>query len=96
MNDIKLDLGKVRSGPTIADLEKQSSNLKEFDKSIEICCSHSSVGGIKLITQSIISIAVLAFSFVMIAESDPEADNSIYWSILSSVLSFHLGASQKK
>jgi hypothetical protein len=55
----------------------------------QICCSHSSKQFIKYITTVIISIIILMFSIVMISEN-PDNDNSIYFSLLSSIMSLYI------
>jgi hypothetical protein len=55
----------------------------------QICCSHSSKQFIKYITTVIISLIILMFSIVMISEN-PNNDNSIYFSLLSSIMSLYI------
>ena len=59
------------------------------DEEWKICCSNSSKSFIKYIITVIMSIIVLAFSIFMIA-SNPENDNSIYFSLLSSILVLYI------
>jgi len=54
-----------------------------------ICCSKSSVGFIKFATQFIISMTVMIFSMIMIS-MDPEKDNSIYFSLISGILTLYI------
>jgi hypothetical protein len=55
------------------------------------CCSHSSKSFIKYITTVLMSIIVLLFCIYMIA-SNPDNDNSIYFSLLSSILTLYIPA----
>jgi len=55
----------------------------------QLCCSHSSKAFIKYIVMVIMSIIVLLFSIVMILQH-PENDNSIYFSLISSILSLYV------
>jgi len=59
------------------------------DKEWDTCCSHSSKEFIKYIVTVGISIIVLIFCLFMIA-SKPEEDNSIYFSLLSSIISLYV------
>jgi hypothetical protein len=69
----------------------------EEDKHVDIgtskewntCCSHSSVNFIKYITTVSMSVIVLIFCIVMIY-SNPQNDNSIYFSLLSSIISIYI------
>jgi len=55
----------------------------------DTCCSHSSKEFIKYITTVSLSVIVLIFCIVMIY-SNPEDDNSIYFSLLSSIISIYI------
>jgi len=61
------------------------------NKEWRLCCSHSSKSFIKYIVMVIISIIVLLFSIFMIIDN-PEKDNSIYFSLISSILSLYVPA----
>jgi len=63
----------------------------EDDVQWQICCSHSSKSFIKYVVTVIMSIIVLVFSIYMIA-TNPENDNSIYFSLLSSILTLYIPA----
>lgn len=70
------------------DLEHPQEQKKiEHEDHVEwqICCSKSSKSFIKYMVTVVMSIIVLCFSIFMIA-SNPENDNSIYFSLLSSTL----------
>ena len=53
------------------------------------CCSHSSKAFIKYLTTCSISLIVLIFSMTMII-NDPDRDNSIYFSLISSIISLYI------
>ena len=55
----------------------------------DTCCSHSSKDFIKYITTVSMSVIVLIFCIVMIY-SNPENDNSIYFALLSSIISIYI------
>lgn len=63
------------------------------DESIhwDTCCSKSSKGFVKFVVQLCICAFVLVFSAVMII-LNPEDDNSIYFSLLSSILTLYIPA----
>lgn len=61
----------------------------DINQEYSICCSKSSVGFIKFSSQFIISLTVLFFSMVMIIKS-PDKDNSIFFSLISGILSLFL------
>lgn len=65
----------------------------EDDDHIEwsVCCSKSSKSFIKYITTVLMSITILLFCIFMIA-SNPKQDNSIYFSLLSSILTLYIPA----
>ena len=53
------------------------------------CCSHSSKSFIKYIITVMFCLIVLLFSIYMIIDN-PERDNSIYFSLISSILSLYI------
>lgn len=57
----------------------------------DICCSKSSKAFIKYVVTVIMSVIILSFSIYMIA-SNPERDNSIYFSLVSSILTLYIPA----
>ena len=63
----------------------------EDEKEWRLCCSHSSKAFIKYIVMVVISVIVLLFSIFMIV-NNPEKDNSIYFSLISSILSLYVPA----
>jgi hypothetical protein len=74
--------------------EDNKVNIKhEDDEHVEwqICCSKSSKAFIKYMVTVAISIIVLIFSIVMIY-TNPDNDNSIYFSLLSSTLVLYVPA----
>jgi len=66
-------------------------DVHEDDVQWRICCSHSSKSFIKYVVTVIMSIIVLVFSIYMIA-TNPENDNSIYFSLMSSILTLYIPA----
>ena len=64
-------------------------DVHEDDVQWQICCSHSSKSFIKYVVTVIMSIIVLVFSIYMIA-SNPENDNSIYFSLMSSIIGMYM------
>ena len=64
-------------------------NVHEDDVQWRICCSHSSKSFIKYVVTVIMSIIVLVFSIYMIA-TNPENDNSIYFSLMSSIIGMYM------
>lgn len=65
--------------------EEETEDVRSWDT----CCSHSSKEFIKYITTVSLSVIVLIFCIVMIY-SNPEDDNSIYFSLLSSIISIYI------
>ena len=63
--------------------------VTEAETPVTICCSHSSIYGLKYLSRISLSILVLGFSFINIL-MNPGADNSISYSLISSILSFWL------
>ena len=57
----------------------------------DTCCSKSSKGFVKFVVQLCICAFVLVFSAVMII-LNPDDDNSIYFSLLSSILTLYIPA----
>ncbi len=57
----------------------------------DTCCSKSSKGFVKFVVQLCICAFVLVFSATMII-LNPEDDNSIYFSLLSSILTLYIPA----
>lgn len=53
------------------------------------CCSHSSKSFIKYIITVIMSVIILIFSIIMIIKN-PEANNNIYFSLISSILGLYV------
>lgn len=69
--------------------DKHIDNDIDTSKVWNTCCSHSSVNFIKYITTVSMSVIVLIFCIVMIY-SNPQNDNSIYFSLLSSIISIYI------
>ena len=61
----------------------------EKSESWKICCSNSSSQFIKFAITAIVCLTVMIFSMLMIS-SNPEKDNSIYFSLISSILSLYI------
>lgn len=53
------------------------------------CCSNSSIAFIKYVVTVSISLVVLVFSLIMIS-LNPDVDNSIYFSLISSIVSVYI------
>ena len=62
---------------------------KEKNDSWKICCSNSSSQFIKFTITAIDCFSIMIFSMYMIS-SNPEKDNSIYFSLISSILSLYI------
>ena len=71
------------------DEDKHIDNDIDTSKEWSTCCSNSSVNFIKYITTVSMSVIVLIFCIVMIY-SNPQNDNSIYFSLLSSIISIYI------
>jgi len=71
----------------IKDIENQ--NQIEEGREWKICCSHSSEAFIKYIITVLFSLIVVLFSIYMIV-NEPERDNSIYFSLISSILTLYI------
>lgn len=69
--------------------ETHTIDLAEAETQVEVCCSHTSIYGLKYISRIALSIMMMTFAFVQIARF-PSSDNSIYFSILSSILGYYL------
>ena len=54
-----------------------------------VCCSKSSKSFIKYVTTVMMSVIVLIFCIVMIF-TNPDNDNSIYFSLMSSILTLYI------
>lgn len=65
------------------------NNIDDDNKEWRLCCSNSSKAFIKYIIMVVITIIVLLFSIFMIIK-EPERDNSIYFSLISSILSLYV------
>lgn len=74
--------------------ESKTIEIEEVNTRVDICCSHSSLYGLKYISRIILSILVLSFSFIQIARF-PQEDNSIYFSLVSSILGYYLSIIDK-
>ena len=72
----------------IEENEHSESDI-ETTKEWNTCCSHSSINFIKYITTVSMSVIVLIFCIVMIY-TNPDNDNSIYFSLLSSIISIYI------
>lgn len=70
-------------------IEVKNEDKDETEKEYKICCSNSSVGFIKFSTQFLISLSVLFFCMSMII-LHPEKDNSIYFSLISGIVSLYI------
>ncbi len=62
---------------------------KEKNESWNICCSKSSSQFIKFTITALVCFSVMIFSMFMIS-NNPEKDNSIYFSLISSILSLYI------
>lgn len=74
--------------------ESKTIEIEEVNTRVDICCSHSSLYGLKYISRIVLSILVLSFSFIQIARF-PQEDNSIYFSLVSSILGYYLSIIDK-
>ena len=61
----------------------------EKNESWKICCSNSSSQFIKFTITALVCFSVMIFSMLMIS-NNPEKDNSIYFSLISSILSLYI------
>lgn len=69
------------SGDNKVDIKDDDEEHVEW----QICCSKSSKAFIKYLTTVTICVIIMIFSIVMIY-TNPENDNSIYFSMISSIL----------
>ena len=74
----------------MVDVE-QDHHIDEEQVQWQICCSKASKSFIKCMVTVVMSLIVLCFSIFMIA-SNPENDNSIYFSLLSSIITLYIPA----
>lgn len=72
-------------------VEIKDRNIDDENVQWQICCSKSSKSFIKYMVTVVMSIIVLSFSIFMIA-SNPGNDNSIYFSLLSSIITLYVPA----
>jgi hypothetical protein len=61
----------------------------EKNESWKICCSNSSSQFIKFTITALVCFSVMIFSMFMIS-NNPDKDNSIYFSLISSILSLYI------
>ena len=61
----------------------------EKSESWKICCSNSSATFIKFTITAIFCFSIMIFCMIMIV-SNPDRDNSIYFSLISSILSLYI------
>lgn len=79
--DIEIGLPNITIPPTIVT-----------DDDWDICCSKSSKEFIKYCSTLIISIIILIFCIFMICLSEIGSDNSIYFSLISSIMTLYIPA----
>ena len=80
----------VPQGGSIIHEERPVVPVEEDEKiQWSTCCSRSSKAFIKYLTTCTISLIVLIFSMTMII-NDPDRDNSIYFSLISSIISLYI------
>ena len=95
-NEIKRNDSRIKDILQNTILNNNNDNESDDDeKEISICCSNSSVYGLKYLSRMIISSSIIFFSFYEIATSDPDKDNSIYFSLLSSILGYYLSNAEQ-
>ena len=75
----KLELVKENDGYNVDDIVE-----------IKTCCSNTSKSFLNYISKLLISIITIFFCIYMVMTSDPQSDNSIYFSILSSIISSYI------
>jgi hypothetical protein len=75
----------------IKETHNESHNHQEDNVEWKVCCSNSSKSFIKYIVMVVMSIIILLFSITMIIRN-PEQDNSIYFSLISSILALYVPA----
>ena len=78
----------------LGELKHQDMTQIEIGQDVEICCSHSSLYGLKYLSRIGVSASILIFSFVQIARF-PEVDNSIYFSLISSIMGYYISSIPK-
>ena len=61
----------------------------EKSESWKMCCSNSSATFIKFTITAIFCFSIMIFCMIMIV-SNPDRDNSIYFSLISSILSLYI------
>tara|TARA_R110001606_G_scaffold93328_1_gene207230 strand:+ start:356 stop:613 length:258 start_codon:yes stop_codon:yes gene_type:complete len=71
------------------NIDIKDNKQEDISPEWNTCCSHSSKDFIKYITTVSMSVIVLIFCIVMIY-SNPENDNSIYFALLSSIISIYI------
>lgn len=81
----KLELVKQNEGYDIEDIIEYRT-----------CCSKTSKSFLNYISKLLISIIIIIFSIYMILISEPNSDNSIYFSILSSITSSYITQSHSE
>ena len=77
---------------------KQKINLAETHEGLNIediieyntCCSRTSKAFLQYMAKLLISIIIVIFSMYMIMKSEPGTDNSIYFSLISSISSSYI------
>ena len=75
----KLELVKQNDGYDINDIIE-----------VNTCCSKTSKSFLQYMAKLLISIIIVIFSMYMIMKSDPGTDNSIYFSLISSISSSYI------
>lgn len=59
----------------------------------DVCCSKTSVGFVKYFATLLITMSILVFCFIQIARNT-EDDNTIYFSLISSIMTLYFPAPQ--
>ena len=77
---------KIEEDKTNIDIEEPKQIIKE---EWNTCCSHSSKSFIKYMITVMFCLIVVLFSIYMITDN-PDKDNSIYFSLISSILSLYI------
>jgi hypothetical protein len=83
---------------------KQKINLAETHEGLDIediiqvntCCSKTSKSFLQYIAKLLISIIIVIFSMYMILTSERNSDNSIYFSLISSISSSYITQSHNE
>ena len=73
-----------------ADFKVDVPNNDDETTEWNVCCSHSSKAFIKYMVTIVISVIILLFCIIMIIKSRPDDDNSIYFSLISSILTLYV------